>query len=87
MSRNFIFGGNMGYRIDLNVDAVQNAVAQLLGLSEQLTHSGHGNQFGALQGFSTVSGLDGVGRTHSACVVGVCAGGESGVGGVAANSG
>ena len=55
----------MGYRIDLNVDAVQNAVAQLLGLSEQLTHSGHGNQFGALQGFSTVSGLDGVGRTHS----------------------
>ena len=55
----------MNNRIDINVDNVMNAVNSLSKLAAQLDGSGIRGHFMGLDGFSLVSGLDGVGRTHS----------------------
>ena len=55
----------MNQRINLDVESVLNAARTLEGLSNSLSKDITGAFYGGLPGFSTVSGLDGVGRTHS----------------------
>ena len=55
----------MNQRINLDVESVLNATRTLEGLSNSLSKDITGAFYGGLPGFSTVSGLDGVGRTHS----------------------
>ena len=55
----------MGNQINLDVDGVLEAAGMLRSLHDTLKNSGMNNLYTGLDGFSLVSGLDGVGRTHS----------------------
>ena len=53
----------MGDQINLDVDGVLEAAGMLRSLHDTLKNSGMNNLYTGLDGFSLVSGLDGVGRT------------------------
>lgn len=55
----------MGNQINLDVDGVLEATGMLRSLHDALKNGGMNNLYTGLDGFSLVSGLDGVGRTHS----------------------
>ena len=55
----------MGNRINLDVDAVHSASGRLAHMAAEVAGHREAGLVNGMAGFSTVSGLDGVGRTHS----------------------